>query len=130
MIATQAAGDVSVAELVAFARSRRWLGLEILDRVNLASSVPEDSLGSATPSAEVEFAAYYEVAQGSELGLHHERSTFQRVEGRWVYCDVVPTRCVAPASPSTRIALPPAAERNAACPCGRGLKYKRCCGRP
>ena len=60
--------------------SRRWTRLEILDTV--------DGRELATTGI-VEFRAHYE-ADGTPGSLH-ERSSFRRHEGRWVYVDgVVP----------------------------------------
>ncbi len=66
---------------------------------------------------EVRFCAWYRDARG--LHLHHERSRFLRWEGRWVYTE----GDLLPAPRSEKI------KPNAACPCGSGLKYKKCCAR-
>jgi len=53
----------------------RWLGLKVLDHAVLADE-----------RAEVEFVARYRVGGASAVRLH-ERSRFQRVDGRWYYVD-------------------------------------------
>ena len=62
--------------------------------------------------AHVAFEAYFREGRG--LRVLTERSRFVRLDERWVYLDgVVSVGDVG---------------RNASCPCGSGLKYKRCCG--
>ena len=51
---------------------QNWLGLEIV------------SASQQGDSAEVEFKARFEDADGVTQ-LHHERSTFSRIEGKWLY---------------------------------------------
>ncbi len=53
----------------------RWLGLKVLDHALLSDE-----------RAEVEFVARYRVGGASAVRLH-ERSRFQRVDGRWYYVD-------------------------------------------
>lgn len=98
--ATREAFDEAAAER--WAANSRWLGLSVLDA---AAGGPDDSRG------EVEFAARFDAGDGPTV--HHERSTFRRVDGAWVYTDGRPGK-------------PPG--RNAPCLCGSGKKYKRCCG--
>jgi SEC-C motif-containing protein len=92
-----------------WSRDTQWLGLEIL-----ASSAggPTDDEGV------VEF-----IARGATRGTpfaQRERSRFRRVDGRWYYVDGVHVQ-----EPLRRPAPP---NRNDACPCGSGRKYKRCHG--
>jgi len=65
-------------------------------------------------SDSVEFIAGFR--EGTKIMALHETSRFARVNGHWTYidgvCDVTE------------------AGRNTACPCGSGLKTKRCCGKP
>jgi len=82
----------------------RWLGLEIL---------AEDRRGD---NATVEFEVRYLLA--GRVEAMHELSRFQRRQGRWFYCN---GDMLAP----TFRAWKPA--RNENCPCGSGLKFKRCC---
>lgn len=88
-----------------------WTRLEIVDT---ASGAADDSEGM------VEFRAHYRAKSG-EIGVHHERSRFRRVEGTWVYVDGDPV-APAPIKGATK------AGRNDPCPCGSGRKYKKCCG--
>ena len=61
----------------------------------------------------VEFKAYY-IFNGKQH-MHHEKSTFQKVNDMWKYVDGEIFE--------DKVAL----LRNAACICGSGDKYKRCC---
>lgn len=85
-----------------------WLGLEIL--ATQAGGV-EDSEGT------VEFIAHYS-HQGRQATLH-EISRFQKVDGKWLYVEGIFPR------PDKK----PKSGRNDACPCGSGLKFKKCCGK-
>lgn len=85
-----------------WAEQTQWLGLTI---VETEAGGPEDDHGVVT------FAARHDAGDGPKL--HHERSTFRKEAGRWVYVDGRPGR-------------PPG--RNAPCLCGSGKKFKRCCG--
>ncbi|MCJ7766144.1 MAG: SEC-C domain-containing protein [Thiovulaceae bacterium] len=60
----------------------------------------------------VEFKAYFRDKSG--LSLLHEKSKFIFEDGAWLYEEGTLF--------NTKI------ERNAACPCGSGKKYKKCCG--
>ena len=89
----------------------RWLGLEIL-------SVSQGGAGDS--SGEVEFKAAYE-RQGLRE-VHHERSQFKKIGGRWFYDE-------GEVIPQTVKRTGPKTGRNDPCPCGSGKKYKHCCGR-
>jgi len=67
----------------------------------------------------VEFVARYKT--GGEQHAHHERSTFCREDGRWVYESGIIAPKSAPVA-SVKVG------RNDPCPCGSGKKYKKCCG--
>ena len=46
------------------------------------------------------------------------------------FCKPAPTSPATPAKPTaSSFCNPPATPRNALCPCGSGVKYKRCCGK-
>ena len=60
---------------------------------------------------EVEFKAFYREHGG--IYVLHERSKFVQVDGKWLY--------ESGELFNTKI------ERNEACPCGSGRKYKKCC---
>jgi SEC-C motif-containing protein len=103
---TRGAFDRAGAER--FARSTTWTGLEI---------VATEGGGETDARGVVEF-----IARGVTRGAtfaQHERSTFRRVAGAWVYVggELVPAQ-----RPVTRVG------RNEPCPCGSGKKAKRCCG--
>jgi len=57
----------------------------------------------------------------SDEGEHElcEKSSFRKIDGRWYYYKGVPSR---PPVKKSKI------NRNAACPCGSGKKFKHCCG--
>jgi len=62
--------------------------------------------------AMVEFKAYYRDADG--IKVQHEKSNFVKEDGMWFYKD--------------GLLLNSKIERNAACPCKSGKKYKKCYG--
>jgi SEC-C motif domain protein len=94
-------GSVDVAGVTAWSRETTWQGLEIVETVR-GGETDDDGI--------VEF-----IARGVTRGkpfAQRERSRFRRVDGRWFYVDGKHS------SPG----------RNDPCPCGSGMKYKRCCG--
>ena len=78
-----------------------WLGLTVI----------EESTGHDNDEGFVEFIARFTDGDSGDSAIH-ERSRFLRLEQRWYYIDGVK----------------PQPGRNAACPCGSGKKYKKCCG--
>lgn len=60
---------------------------------------------------EVEFKAYYRDQNG--IQVLHERSTFVLEDGKWKYANGE--------------LFNSKVERNEYCPCGSGIKFKRCC---
>jgi len=84
----------------------RWVRLEIINW---------QERGEA---ATVEFEAWL-LVDGTLQSLH-ERSEFVCQQGRWLYAG-------GKLLPSSQKPRKPA--RNEDCPCGSGVKYKRCCGR-
>ena len=88
-----------------------WQGLDIK---NTEAGLEGDERGI------VEFVARYKES-GTQHVLH-ERSTFCREDGRWVYESSVYNPKSAPVT-STKVG------RNDPCPCGSGKKFKKCCGR-
>ena len=84
-----------------------WLKLEILDKVDG---------GEAADTGIVEFAAHYRL--NGRTGVHRERSNFRREGGLWLYVDGTGS------SSEAKIKV----GRNVPCPCGSGLKFKKCCG--
>jgi SEC-C motif-containing protein len=94
-----------------WSRDTRWLGLEI---------VATQRGGDLDQDGVVEF-----IARGVTRGapfMQRERSRFRRIAGRWHYIDGAAVRAPVAAAPA---ATP---GRNDPCPCGSGMKYKRCHG--
>lgn len=91
-----------------------WRGLEIR---KVTGGGEKDETG------EVEFIARFKThgPAGGQSGVHHERATFKRENGRWVYVDGE----LNPKAPPRRVVQ---VGRNDPCPCGSGKKYKKCCG--
>jgi len=90
-------------------RDTEWQGLEIL---------ATEAGGPADDTGVVEF-----IARGVTRGtafVQRERSRFRRIDGAWYYVD---GKLV-----NDPIRKPPTAGRNDPCPCGSGMKYKRCHG--
>jgi SEC-C motif domain protein len=103
-------GAVDIPGITQWSRDTTWLGLEI---------VATERGGEADDAGIVEF-----IASGATRGAPfrmHERSRFRRVDGAWVYIDGEVRR----SEPVRRAAT---AGRNDPCPCGSGMKYKRCHG--
>jgi SEC-C motif-containing protein len=103
-------GEVDRAGIASWSRETEWLGLEILETVR-GGEDDEDGI--------VVF-----VARGRSSGKsfeHRERSEFHRRDGRWFY--VAGKQVRAPTRVTAQVG------RNDPCPCGSGVKYKRCHGR-
>jgi SEC-C motif-containing protein len=90
-----------------------WKKLEIIDAPAIAN---DDTNGI------VEFKAYY-VLEGVEHVLH-ERSKFQKVQGKWYYILGLNKEAH---KPRNKINTVQAVGRNDLCPCGSNKKYKKCC---
>lgn len=84
----------------------RWLGLDII------------AFSERGDAATVEFEAT--LSADGKIDALHENSRFLRVDGQWLYTD---GDMMAPRGKSLKVG------RNAPCPCGSGLKFKRCCGK-
>ncbi|HET7501038.1 MAG TPA: YchJ family protein [Kofleriaceae bacterium] len=102
-------GKVDVEAIRRWARETTWLGLEIVDTV---------AGGEGDDTGIVEFVA--RGATGGRPFVQRERSRFRRVDGQWRYVDGT-----AGGEPARRVA---SVGRNDPCPCGSGMKYKRCHG--
>jgi SEC-C motif domain protein len=101
--------SIDRAGITDWSRQTEWLGLEILDTVRG---------GEHDDEGIVEF-----IARGHTRGTpfaHRERSRFRRRDGAWYYVDGTQPR--APARAAAAVG------RNDPCPCGSGMKYKRCHG--
>lgn len=109
-LAPESLGDFDPIEAASTASEMTWAGLEIRD---VSAGGAEDETGI------VEFVANYRAQD--QQGIHHERSTFRREQGRWV--------CVGgevnPKPPPRQVEK---VGRNEPCPCGSGKKFKKCCG--
>lgn len=98
---TEKASADEAAQLRSTIANTQWLNLEILHT---------ETTGDR---GVVEFAAHYKEKSG--LGQLHERSNFLKKEGHWFYTDGIHLPAIKP-------------QRNAACWCGSGKKFKKCCG--
>jgi SEC-C motif-containing protein len=103
--------EMDRAEVERWSEKSEWLGLEI---VSTEDGGPEDEHGI------VEFRARF---FDRDTRVHHERSSFRREEGRWLYVNGTPP------DPDPRPRRTEKVGRNEPCPCGSGKKYKKCCGR-
>jgi SEC-C motif-containing protein len=106
---------VDRAAVARWARQSEWQGLTI---------VATEAGGPGDEHGVVEFEARYRA--GGVPQLHHERSRFRKLDGRWYYVDGTPgQRPAAARTPAVRAST---VGRNDPCPCGSGKKYKKCCG--
>lgn len=104
--------DFDLEEAKQWATSSTWKGLQIV-------ATKQGGVNDAT--GVVEFKALYADDKDKDY-LHHEISTFKKIDGVWFYEDgqLVGT------GPLRREA--PKVGRNEPCPCGSGIKFKKCCG--
>lgn len=95
-----------------WAEKSQWDGLRIISTEN---GGPEDIHGK------VEFIAYYRYKDSR--ATHHETAEFVKENGRWYFQQgkMVPQKQVVRTDAKT--------SRNDPCPCGSGLKFKKCCGK-
>lgn len=103
--------DFDREEAQKWAETSTWKGLHI---VSTQKGNPEHSDGV------VEFKAVYADNENKDY-LHHEISTFKKIDNKWYYEDgqIVGTGPIKRATPKVG--------RNEPCPCGSGKKYKKCC---
>ena len=94
-----------------WSKRSEWLGIKILQ----TKTEEDKNIGW------VEFICKYK--QGPVAREHHELSEFHKAKGAWLFYD---GRAV---KPSTIHKTGPDVGRNDPCPCGSGLKYKKCCGK-
>jgi SEC-C motif-containing protein len=104
--------DFDIDEARQWATNSHWKGLEILST---------DQGTQAHQTGTVEFRALYSDQENKDY-LHHEISTFKKLDGKWYYEDgqIVGT---GPIQRST-----PKVGRNEPCTCGSEKKFKKCCG--
>lgn len=93
-----------------WAETAEWQGLEIIG-TNRGGA--DDSVG------EVEFIARF--LEKGEAREHHEAGQFKKKDGRWHFTEGRMIR----QKPLTATKV----GRNEPCPCGSGLKHKKCCGK-
>ena len=94
----------------AWAEQSTWQGLEI---VGVTKGEPSDTEG------EVEFIARYQEKDVNRV--HHERGQFKKKDGQWFFTEGIMVK----QQPITVSKI----GRNDPCPCGSGLKHKKCCGK-
>ncbi|MBF0094991.1 MAG: YchJ family protein [Alphaproteobacteria bacterium] len=109
-LAPEMRGDYDPAEVAASAKDAVGAGLEVLA---VTGGGPDDETGI------VEYVARFRV-RGKRID-HHERASFRREDGRWLYVDGE----MNPKPPPRHVVK---IGRNDPCPCGSGKKYKKCCG--
>lgn len=97
---SKARAEHSLADIADFAKAVRFIGLKIIDDAKLTAT-------------QVHFIASYLV--GDKLEVLDEVSDFELEQGHWMYSGGVLTE-----HPVMRIS------RNDTCPCGSGLKFKKC----
>ncbi|HEX8960187.1 MAG TPA: YchJ family protein [Geobacteraceae bacterium] len=93
-----------------WAENAEWDGLEI---------VGQEKGAAKDKSGEVEFIARYRLKGARHE--HHENALFKKEKGQWFFTEgamVKPKPIV-----SNKVG------RNEPCPCGSGLKHKKCCGK-
>ncbi len=100
-----------VGAIRSWARNATWHGLEILQT---RGGGPDDQEGK------IEFIAHY--SEKDVRKRHHELAHFRKIDGRWYFFDGSAPKVLQYVRQTPKIG------RNDPCPCGSGLKYKRCCG--
>jgi SEC-C motif-containing protein len=106
--------EIDRDEVAQWSSNSEWLGLKIRDT---AGGGPDDAEGSVT------FRARYKV-QGQQID-HVETAHFERDGGEWRFHSVIEEDDrpeLVPVAPKASVG------RNDPCPCGSGLKYKKCHG--
>ena len=105
-------GDLDKDEIESWSKDSIWNSLEI---VETKDGQKNDEEGV------VEFKAVYSV-DGQEV-IHHERSQFSKIDGKWFYTDGEVYR------PEIQQVVSNKVGRNEPCPCGSEKKFKKCCGK-
>lgn len=96
-------------ETTQWARQSKWLGLQIINQYQ-----------GTDQKCQIEFKAHYQIGD-TPPDVHHELSTFEKLNNRWFFVDGKDPKLNRPAQ------IKATASRNQLCPCGSGKKYKRCC---
>jgi len=104
-------GETDRASTEAWARDSEWLGLEVVNA---------EGGGSGDDTGSVEFVARY--SHKGQEHAHHESSDFRRAGDTWLLID-------GKMQNSTFRRTTPKVKPNEPCPCGSGVKYKKCCGK-
>jgi SEC-C motif-containing protein len=94
-----------------WAEAAKWQEFEILKT---------EGGGAEDEEGRIEFTATF--LQDGAQRVHHELSTFKKVEGRWYLENGEMV------TPKPVVRETPKIGRNEPCPCGSGKKYKKCCG--
>ena len=102
-------GELDMEGVKSWALNSEWLGLEILSTEKGQSNDNE---------GKVEFKCRFHF-NGSDQ-VHHELSSFKKVDGEWFFVDGVMRN-------NTIRRSAPKVGRNDPCPCGSGKKAKKCC---
>lgn len=97
------------AEVLDWAKKNEWHRLEIIS--STLGGIKQDR-------GEVEFKAHY--LTNGKNHVHHENSIFVKESGKWLYFKGTINPKVIIDDSKTK--------RNDPCPCGSGLKFKKCCG--
>lgn len=100
-------GEFNAEDVLRWNRETIWLGLEILD-----TTIADDC-------GEVRFKATFRHKGGTQSLTEHSR--FVRRNGIWFYLDGMYEQ-------DTQRRDLPKIGRNDPCPCGSGIKFKKCCG--
>lgn len=110
-LAPETRHDFDRKSITHWSKSSQWLGLEIL---STEQGQPGDQTGF------VEFVAHFS-SEGKRLS-HRERSLFRcdASDGRWYFVEEANRR-------NEPIIKGDQPGRNDPCPCGSGIKYKKCC---
>lgn len=98
--------NLSKKDIKQWSEENTWQALEIVASKELSAV-----------KSEVEFKAFFLDKKGKPT-VHHELSTFDKIEGKWYYSNGV----IDPKETSAKL------NRNDPCCCGSGKKYKKCCG--
>lgn len=103
--------QIDMEETRRWSEESEWLGLKI---IRTEKGKASDTKGM------VEFSATYE--RKGMKDVHLEHANFIKKDGVWLYesGELIPT---------TIVRTGEKVGRNDPCPCGSGLKYKKCCGR-